>query len=152
METFTKAQSFLDDQTKYTCDICDKNFTRETNLRSHFNRHKVPYKHPIETNKKKPLPSKANKGQVASNLEAQVAMDAKSWNKKCHICHLEFKRNQEKRIHMKTHTGLEWLRIGLRNFLFFCKVSPFLVLIFAVLADCLDLWYLGVIWANLESL
>ena len=97
-------------KTKYTCDICDKNFTRETNLRSHFVSHKMnpkPPKPPIET-KKKPMPSKANKGQIASNLEAQVAMDAKTWNKKCNICLLEFKRHQEFRIHMRnTHTGLE---------------------------------------------
>ena len=113
MATFTKAPSFLEDhqihQIKYTCDICDKNFTRETNLRSHFVSHKMPTKTPIET-KKKPLPSKANKGQIASNLEAQVAMDAKTWKtwKKCNICHIEFKRHQEFRIHMKkNHTGLK---------------------------------------------
>ena len=106
METFTKAKSFLEDQqVKYQCDICNKTFSRVTNLRSHFNSHKMPPKLQVET--KKPFPPKAKKGQIVASTEAQVAMDAKNWNNFCKICRQEFKRHQEFRIHIKTHTGLE---------------------------------------------
>lgn len=88
---------------KYKCDICDKRFSILSNFNVHKRRHETcekPYRCEIC----------GKSFRLAKSLTVHMVLHSENESFNCEICHRTFGRSGSLKMHMKSHTSLEQQR------------------------------------------